>query len=166
MTKKMNYTSADSTQTLGDGLNEYMEAFSHILIDNSHDDEKSQLFLKHDYTHVLFGTLPFELRGETLTDIWTLYGTDVGFKGYIRFLKYVDYKIIMNIYYKRYGSKTKAYWALFKLLPTVFKLLYRTRKMTSKWPFHNPQQFHDVPLNELRKDFNIKIVDAYPDKKV
>ena len=42
---------------------------------------------------MLFATIPFEIKGEAINDIWTLIVTNVTLKGYKQFFKFVDYKI-------------------------------------------------------------------------
>jgi len=58
-----------------------------ILYLNNNDGktEASTWSRNHDLTHVLFGTVPFEIRGKTINDLWTIFGSDVTLKGYVRF---------------------------------------------------------------------------------
>ena len=40
-------------------------------------------------------------------------------------------------------------------LPRMVRAIWRTRKMTAKWPFFEYAQFLDTPLVTLRRRFNI-----------
>ena len=54
--------------TLAGGLDEYTSAYS-FLNNNEGKTEASAWFRKHDLTHVVFGTVPFEIQGETINDL-------------------------------------------------------------------------------------------------
>ena len=54
--------------TLAEGLDEYTSAYS-FLNNNEGKTEVSTCFRKHDLTHVIFGTVPFEIRGKTINDL-------------------------------------------------------------------------------------------------
>ena len=104
--------------TLAEGLDEYTSAYS-FLNNNDGKTEASAWFRKHDLTHVVFGTLPFEIRGETINDLWTIFGSDVTLKGYARFFSVtqISYSTSIKIYIPRYGNKFWGYWETGKQIP-------------------------------------------------
>lgn len=101
MTKKFKYLNQDCQITLREGLREYSWGYTHL---NKHDgkSEASRWFYCHDCTHVLFGTIPFQLRGESINDVWTLFGSDMTLRKYFEFFKFVDYDVVLNSYEKIY----------------------------------------------------------------
>lgn len=85
----MKYLQQDCDLTLSECLDEYNKTYTFL---NSNDglDDASRWFRNHDITHLLFGTIPFEIRGESINDTWTIVGSNVTIKGYSSFFKFVD----------------------------------------------------------------------------
>ena len=67
----MQYLKQNSSLTLKEGLEEYNRNYPFLNPNNGHD-KASKWFLNHDITHVLFGTIPFQIRGDAINDTWTL----------------------------------------------------------------------------------------------
>ncbi|MDC0534883.1 hypothetical protein OAO18_03625 [Francisellaceae bacterium] len=153
----MDYLNQHSTLTLSQGLEEYTNHYP-FLNNNEGKDEASQWFRKHDITHVLFGTIPFQIRGEAINDTWTLFGTDVTLRGYKEFFKYVDYNTVINSYLKQYKFKFIVYSVMAKYLPICFIAYVRAKKMHKKWDWHNHDHYLDMKLCNIRKEFNIKVI--------
>jgi hypothetical protein len=80
----MKYLSQNCELTLREGLQEYADNYKFLNKNDDHDDA-SQWSRNHDVTHVIFGTVPFELRGESINDTWTLFDSDMTFKEYLKF---------------------------------------------------------------------------------
>ncbi|WP_133406099.1 hypothetical protein [Parashewanella tropica] len=157
MSKQFQYLQQDSQLTLREGLKEYMAGYSH-LNKNDGETEDCRWFFCHDCTHVLFGTIPFEMKGESVNDAWTMFGTDITIKQYGKFFDFVDYDVIMNSYVKKVGSKWRVYLTLLSVLPTCLKAIYRAIKMNKKWEWFNPEPYLDMPLAEIRKEFGVKVI--------
>ena len=157
------YLQQNSTLTLEEGLKEYSSLYP-FLNDNSGGDEESRWFRRHDVTHVVFGTLPFQLRGETLNDAWTMAGTTTTYKKYKEFFKYVSYDTVMKCYYKKYGGKFWTYWKMLKLGPAIILAYYRGYRMRKKWDWFNPEPYMNHSLADIRNEFNIKVI-CYEDNE-
>ena len=155
----MKYLNQDSELTLKEGLEEYTSNYKFLNKNDGHDDA-SQWFKNHDVTHVVFGTIPFQLRGESINDTWTLFGSDMTFKEYLKFFKItgVDYKTVMKGYKKYYGSMFKVYLMILVYIPDVFLAIFRSYKMTKKWNWHFHEEYFDMSIKDLRKEFNIKVI--------
>ncbi len=155
--KQFQYLNQHSEQTLLEGLKEYTNGYAHLNKNNG-DDEASSWFRKHDFTHVLFGTIPFEIRGETVNDLWTLFGSDVTLKGYLKFFNFVDYDVVLKSYLKKYKYKWRVYLQFTKYIPVSLFVIFRALRMKKKWPWHQPEPFCNMKLCDLRKEFGIKVI--------
>lgn len=147
--------------TLAEGLDEYTAAYS-FLNNNDGKTEASTWFRNHDLTHVVFGTMPFEVRGETINDLWTVFGSDVSLKGYMRFFSVtnVSYDMVIKSYIPKHGSKLGVYWEIVKQIPVSSIAIIRALKMTKKWPWHHPEIYLNRPLNKIRAEFGIRPIEA------
>ncbi len=157
MEKKFQFLEQDCTLTLAEGLAEYTSNYT-FLNDNSGDNEESLWFRRHDYTHVIFGSVPFQLRGESINDLWTLFGSDMTFKNYIKFLDFVNYDTVMKSYYKRYNGKLNTYLKMLSYVPIMCVAIFRAWRMKKRWPWYKPEQFDHVPIAELRREFGIRVI--------
>ena len=155
--KRFEYLQQDCPLTLREGLHEYMSGYSH-LNKNDGKSEKNRWFYCHDCTHVLFGTVPFQLKGETINDVWTLFGSDMTLKNYLKFFEFVDYDVVLNSYKKRYKSKFRVYLKMVSLIPYCFTPMLRGWRMKKKWAWFEPDQHLDTPLNELREIYQVKVI--------
>lgn len=151
------YILQNSELTLRQGIAEYTAGYKH-LNKNDGESESSRWFYCHDCTHVLFGTIPFQLRGETINDVWTLFGTDMTIKSYLKFFDFVDYDVVLKSYVRKYNSKFRVYLKLISLLPICIIPMIRASKMNEKWPWFEPEPYLDIPLWQLRQKFNIKVL--------
>lgn len=82
----LRYASQASSQTLREGLAEYYEHNPALLGPSQMDPQAARLFRQHDAAHVVFGC-DTRLRGETLIDTWTIFGSTIGLRGYLAYLK-------------------------------------------------------------------------------
>ncbi|AEI34933.1 hypothetical protein [Francisella salina] len=143
--------------TLHESLEEYNKNYSFLNSNDGHD-EASKWFRNHDITHILFGTIPFEIRGEAINDTWTLVGTNVTLKGYKKFLRYVDYKTVINSYKRKYKYTVIIYLVTLSNIPICLLTIFRAYKMSKKWNWYNYDEYLNIPLSEIRKEFNIKVI--------
>ncbi|API85838.1 hypothetical protein [Francisella uliginis] len=153
----MKYLKQNCELTLNEGLQEYNKNYPFLNSNDGHD-EASKWFKNHDITHVLFGTIPFEIRGEAINDTWTLVGSNVTLKGYKEFFKFVDYKTVINSYLKKYKYKFVVYLVMLKYIPVCLLAAFKAYKMSKKWDWYNYDNYLDIPLKDIRKEFNIKVI--------
>ncbi|AJC48358.1 hypothetical protein IB642_04575 [Allofrancisella guangzhouensis] len=153
----MLYLKQDCSLTLQECLEKYNKNYPFLNANNGHD-EASKWFRNHDITHVIFGTKPFQIRGEAINDIWTLIGSNVTFKGYKEFFKFVDYKTVINSYLKKYKYKFIVYLVTLGYIPICVLAAFRAFKMTKKWDWYNYDNYLNTPVKDIRKEFNIKVI--------
>lgn len=151
------YLEQNCKLTLAEGLKEYTDTYA-FLNKNDGKTEESRWFRHHDVTHVIFGTIPFEVRGEAINDCWTLAGSDMTVKKYMEFFKFVDYDIVINSYLKKYKYKFVVYLKGLMMLPICAVALWRGWRMKKKWPWFDPEPYMQHSLADIRREFGIKLI--------
>ena len=156
MTKPFQYQRQESGLTLKEGLAEYYEGHPSLFPPSQLAKDSARFFRSHDIAHVVFG-LDTTLADEALADAWTLLGTDVGLRRYVRYLRTnPEAQQLM----KQIGWARTALISL-RVLPQLFIVWLHTKKMTSKWPWEFNEGFMDLPLQEIRRRFNIRLTKSY-----
>lgn len=119
------------------------------------DEEISKSwFLNHDATHVIFGTVPFDIKGEAFNDIWTIFGSTVSLKKYLDFFNFTTPSKVFS----SYGGVIKVLLAFVSLIPGCIHVFINTRRMTKKWPWDVTETLLLKKVGDLRKEFNIQLV--------
>ena len=146
------YIEQDSPQSLQAAIDEYYTCNDFLLDPQELPAGVTELFRQHDAGHVIFGC-DTSLRGETLIDTWTVFGTTAGLRGYLEYFKHPQVNQIFS---------DVGYWQICvefsKCLPDVIRVLWRSRKMSSPWPWVHYKQYLDQSLCDLRKQFNIIVI--------
>ena len=148
----LNYMDPNSTQTLREGIAEYYSANPFLLDPEGMSPAAKALFKQHDAGHVVFGC-DTSLRGETLIDTWTILGSTAGIKGYVEYFRHPQiYQIFADV----------GYWHMtvefIRCLPDVLRVLIRSRRLESRWPWDRYAEYLDNSLAEIRSRFNIRVV--------
>lgn len=146
------YTLQDSAQTLRDGLAEYHAANPGLLDPGSMAPEAAALFQQHDAAHVLFGC-DTTLRGETLIDTWTIFGSSLGLRGYLAYLRLPQVNQVFSE-----AGRLRILIELLRCSPDVLRVIARSRRMARAWPWREHDRHLDRPLRELREEFEIRVV--------
>lgn len=146
------YQRPQSPMTLRQGLDEYYAVHDNVTPPTEHRPEALALFRYHDIGHVVFGTST-DLMGEARTDTWLLFGCDVGFRGYARYLQLPEAKATFDTV--GWGAVLRQGWPITRAMWDVWR---RTRAMRKKWPWHPPEAALDRPLEELRGEWGIRVV--------
>lgn len=148
------FESPHSTQTLAEGLAEYFEANPFLKRDNDLlSPEAKQFFHSHDTVHVLYGcgtTMP----DEAVVKLSSLLGTTGG----LAVLRGYTNHETLDIYTKLPLGSTIL--ALLSAPYLILRTLWRCSRQTQRWPWVEHQHFMNVPLNELRSQFGIKVAHA------
>ncbi len=139
--------------TLREGLDEYFAA-NPGLTQVEPDAPEAELFLPHDVCHVVFG-LGTSLVEEAMTDVWTMFGADVGIRNYGKLMRHVSAIGPLQIA-RQIGFATLAWQLLLAIGPTT-RAWWRARKMRERWQWHAWRQHLDTPLGELRQHFGIAV---------
>lgn len=148
----MKYLEQHSSQTLAEGLAEYYGSRDDLAVGRGLSDAAREFFRCHDTAHVVFGchtTLP----SEACVKMWSFFGTDAGF----RRLK-AGYRLPESgEIYKQltFPQMIEATVASFRIVPAV---IARSRRMTTRWPWADFDEYMDRTLNEIRQQFGIKVL--------
>lgn len=146
------YQDPASRQTLADGLAEYYAVNAgRITRPEDLPPESAALFRSHDLCHVIFG-LSTSLDDETVADIRTVIGTDVGWGRYLRYLA-TDQQAKALLAELGWGA---AALATLRVLARVAPALAQRLRAPRPWPWSPPAAFMDRPLAELRREFGIR----------
>jgi hypothetical protein len=148
----LRYASPDSRQTLREGLDEYYANEPGLLEPAQLSLEAAQLFRQHDAAHVVFGC-DTSLRGETLIDTWTIFGTTIGLRGYLEYLKLPQ----VNALFAKTGAPRIAL-ELMRCAGDVVRVVVRSRRLRRKWPWRSWAEHLDEPLADIRTRFNIQVL--------
>jgi hypothetical protein len=126
---RLHYLDQDCDQTLRDALAEYFVAIPGLLAGPSLGPETAELMLRHDIGHVVFGC-DTTVRGEPLTDVWQVLGTDVRLRDYLRYTRLPETRKV----FAQAGWSTLV-TATLAMLPGVVTAAWRAWRMRRKWPF-------------------------------
>lgn len=147
----LQYREQNSPQTLREGLGEYYAANPAFNVEGFLSMPRD-VIEAHDVCHVVFGCAATS-ADELVVETWTFFGTYIPARKYVAMAK--D-GVVGEV------ARTFGLWRMarrFALsLPRVLRALLATRRLRKKWPHFGYQQFWDVPLCDLRRDFNIRVV--------
>lgn len=106
----------------------------------------------HDIAHVVFNC-DTSFQGEAMVKLWTIFGTTLGFAGH--FKEYAKANAFEM--FRRYSLK-HILKNIFKILAVAPVVIIRASKMKKKWPWSSYEKYLDMPISEIRKEFNINPV--------
>jgi hypothetical protein len=148
------FESQNCTQTLAEGLAEYFAANPFLKRDEDLlSPEAKQFFRSHDTVHVLYGcgtTMP----DEAVVKLSSLMGTTGG----LAVLRGYATHETLDIYTKLPLGSTLL--AVLSSPWLIVRTLWRCMRQTQRWPWVDHAQFLDVPLNDIRSRFGIKVAHA------
>ncbi len=146
------YLDPESSQTLREALAEYYGCNPDLLDPGGLAPEVAEAFRRHDAGHVVFGC-DTSLRGESLIDTWTIFGTSAGLRGYLEYFRYPQVnQIFADVGFSKLASSS------LRALPDMLRVIVRSRRLRAKWPWDGYTDRLDRTLHELRREFNIRIV--------
>ena len=146
------YMRQESRQTLRDGMAEYYASYPELFPPDEMPADEAKLFREHDAAHVLFAC-SITIRGEILIDTWAIFGSTLGIKGYLEYLKLPQ----VNFVLLRAGSVRLAV-ELLRSLPGVARVILRCIRFKEKWRWQSYEKHLDRPLHEIRTQFNIRVL--------
>jgi len=143
----------DCQLTLAEAVEEFYLLNAHLFSKPSASNKWSELLVFHDVGHVFFG-VNTTILDEAIGDYWTIFGTDLSIREYLDYANTPEAKkLIKNI------GLLGIMKSLVISLPSLFRILIRTRIMSAKWPARDYQQYMDIPLRKIRQEFNLKILE-------
>lgn len=158
---KLEYKQQNAAISLRQGIEEYHRANPNIFIKDGIDPEAQEFLDLHDRIHVVFGC-DTSFREEMMADLWTMYGSDLGFLGYAKYIKNPALKMIGQDFQERGNREAMRKEIKASLLPSLVlwpKIFWRSRRMKQKWPWKDGERYLDMPLGEIRKQLGIQILD-------
>jgi hypothetical protein len=148
----LEYARQDSSQTLREGLAEYRAGNPDLLEPGGMTPEAAALFRQHDAAHVVFGC-DTTVRGETLIDTWTIFASTLGLRGYAAYFELPQVnQIFSDMGYGRIAL------AVLRCLPDVVRVIWRSHRVSRKWPWREHERYLDRPLREIRAEFHVRVV--------
>ncbi len=147
------YMSPKATMTLREGLEEYYASIDGLFTADQLSEEMAELFTFHDTCHVLFGC-DTSIHGEALVDTWSIFGSTVTLKTYKKYLDFIGTQSMF-----RDMTFEQMMEALAETTTSTPKAFWRATHMTHKWPFRDHEQYMDRPLDELREEFGIQVIE-------
>lgn len=148
---KHQFESAQSEQTLAEGLAEYFAANPNLKRDSDLlSPEAKQFFHSHDIVHVLYGC-GTSMPDEAIVKLSSLFGTTGGWS-VIR--GYTDHETL-DIYTSLPVASTV--WALLLSPYLIARTLWRCIRQKQRWPWAENHQYFNTPLRELRARFGIRV---------
>ena len=155
------YTNRHSTQTLGQGLEEYYTANPNLTDPRELPLEFSQILLAHDITHIILGCdtdMYDELKLLPLC-FWT---SDFKFRDYLRVVRDPKIRPAIGIMYddlvKQHGQfrlYASIVSVLPRLLPKIILIWFETRGTRKYYPFFDYESLLDRSLLEIRQEFEL-----------
>lgn len=148
----LQYQRQDSAQTLRDGIAEYYAGNPDLLELSGMPADVERLFRQHDAAHVVFGC-DTTIRGETLVDTWTIFGSSIGLRGYLTYLRLPQ----VNQIFSKVGRGRIAF-ELLRCLPDVLRVVWRSLRLAQKWPWQDFESHLEEPLGRVRERWGIRVV--------
>ena len=152
-TKVAKFQEQNCSLTLKEAVDEFYTINSHLF---SRPDPKTawtHLLVHHDIGHVFFG-VNTTILDEAAGDFWTLMGTDMKFKEYAAYVKTPQGKRLLKETGPRLIIKSLLYSS-----PLLYKIFIRSRRMKKKWELRGYKNYMNTPLGEVRRIYNLKILD-------
>ena len=155
---QLNYQSQNSTQTLGEAIEEYQGYLTsmgrNVLSDDISDDDS--IWLYHDATHAIFGQNT-TLEDETALDFWVLFGASFSWKLLRKYQQVPEIENLTKALTLKMGITflPKLYWRNKKVIWTVIQ---HSRRMKKKWPLKLPPELLSKTLKELREEYGITVL--------
>ena len=139
--------------TLREGLSIFKNRNSKYFSEQEYKKEGQEFIESHDIAHVVFGCNT-TLYGEGIVKIWTTFGSNLSFWEVTKGYKNVNAHELASEY-----SAKHVVPSLFKLLRDIPLAILRSKKMKKPWPFYSYHPHLDHTLFEIRKEYNIQILE-------
>lgn len=103
---------------------------------------------------MVFGTIPFEVRGGTINDLWTIFGSDVTFKDYWQFFRItgISNNTVIRSYDRKCGGRLGVYEAMLKQFSVGLSTIAHALKMKKKWLWHDAEPYLHQALWKQEKN--------------
>lgn len=157
------FQNQSSDLTLAQGISEYREYLKIKQYKIMNDGPNSRMILEHDAIHVIFG-LDASIEQEILNDTWVLLACNWQWSYIKEYFQLDDIKELQIRLFKEIGLICLILLYV-RLLPKVFKIFHRARKMKNKWLYRFDEKYLQLPISFIRNDYGIEILN-YEDIKI
>ena len=139
--------------TLQEGLDKFQAKNLKYFSNRPMSNEAKRFLKSHDIAHVIFGCNT-TIYGEGIVKIWTTFGTNLGFWDVTKGYSEVNAFSLSKKYSLQHVAKN-----IVRLILIIPKTIIRSRQMTKPWMWSNYQPYLNKPISEIRKEFNIKVIE-------
>lgn len=139
--------------TLQEGLAQFQEKNVKYFSKRPMSEEAKRFLLSHDIAHVVFGCNT-TIYGEGVVKVWTTFGTDLGFWKVTNGYSEVNAFSLFRAYSLSHIAKN-----IGRFLWAMPKTISRSTQMTKPWAWSNYETYLNMPISEIRKEFNIKPIE-------
>jgi hypothetical protein len=146
------YRLQDCGLTVLEGLAEYRTLMPDLIDETRLQGPSRQMFHNHDLCHVVFGC-DISLRHEGMVDTWTMIGSDVGVRAYVRYLQLPEVKGL----FAQIGF-VRGLVVSIQSVPSLLRVIRNARRMKAKWPWSDHERYLDRPLRDVRAELGIVVV--------
>jgi ubiquinone biosynthesis protein Coq4 len=140
----------ETNATLREAIKEFNSVNSKYFSDRDISLEAQEFFKCHDIAHVVFGC-DTSIVGEGKVKVWSIFGTTLGYWKHIQGYAEADAFSLFRQY-----SWSHVLKSIFKLLTKIPQAIFRARRMTKPWTWSSYEPYLDMPLTQIREEFNIK----------
>ena len=147
----LRFQSPDCGMTLREGLGEYYASRNDLVTGRGASDSARRFFQCHDAAHVVFGCST-SLTNEAMVKIWSFFGTTTGLS-LIRDYRSPESK---EIYEQIKWSDIPG--TALRSMVNVPLVTFRCLRMRKRWPWTEFERYENVRLDEIRREFRIRVV--------
>jgi len=138
--------------TLREGLDQFHKRNQQYFSKRKMSKQGEEFLRYHDMAHVVFGC-DTTIYGEGMVKIWTTFGTNWSFWRVTKAYNEVSAFELSRQYSFRHVAKN-----ILRFLITIPKAIFRAREMNKPWPFSECDAYLDIPVSEIRQEFNIQVL--------
>jgi hypothetical protein len=147
-----NYQRQESKMTLAEGIEEYYAAHPEFRGSDDFLGQNRETVFAHDVCHVVFG-LGATSEEELIVEVWTFFGCSFPVKKVVEMRKVAFVKELLRLFGLR-----RMFRRLFLTFPRVVRAIIATCRMRKRWPHYGHEEYLNVPLGEIRREFGIVVV--------
>lgn len=115
-----------------------------------------QAMKSHDIAHIIFGCNT-RLLGEMRVELWTLFGTNIPFKVYYKYVSNSEVIKLPLLILKQIGI-FKSIWFFVRNIYEFFRILRLSTTMKKKWPTLHEESYMSKTVGEIREEFGVPLI--------
>lgn len=147
--QELEYPRPETKLTLAEGLREYYASRDGLVGGRGLSPAAREFFRCHDAAHVVFGCTT-DLLDEAVVKIWSFFGTTAGL-GLLRAYRLPESQEV----YQTIAWRDVASVGL-RSVVVVPRVLWRSIRMSRRWPWSGFDRYLDVPLTDIRREYGIR----------